>query len=547
MQKGKNPQRLFYLFTFLSGLSMSHHYTIGFLIFGFLYLIWVTDKKYFYDLKIITKAVFFFFLGLTPYLYLPWAASRSPGLNWGNPVNLKNFLIVISRKNFKNPLVPLSQSLGKKGIFFQFPFYLERIFFHFLYAPLFLAIGSIGISFRKKIRRELLFLLLIFFFTGPFFVVFLSDYPTDIPIRAAIMERFFLLSEIPLTIFIGLGIFWFLSAIGNLIRFDYLKIGLTFLLLLLCFIPIKIHYSYLSQKEASIFENYHKAVLDSFEPNSIFISLGDILAFGLEHQQLVNNRRKDALHIILTTFPASWYREQLREKRADLIIPEDREFIGFGPNWAVFDIARYNLEKYPLQIPFKSFPELQRDFQLIPGKASYEVKTLSEEIDVLQLYHDIENFWQQYPLEIYFENNEKKFTKLNRYPYLAWQINIRDTVANTHYQQGKYFKQEGYLEEALNSLKKATDLKKDRFAYPFLLGDTYFALGDFQNAAFYLEKAEKLNPHYLRTLEKLVKIYQQKQDLEKADYYLERLEKVKKEGGAIFEKVEEEPAIESVF
>lgn len=137
----------FNLMAFVSGLSISNHHTSMLLIAPlaassfFFYRHWLSLKK------LILMSVFFI-LGLSPYLYLPWSASRSPLLNWGDPSNWKNFIGVVTRAQY-HPQINDSWSGAIEQVRLQLQLFVNQVPF------VALVLGMGGLLLLWRIHRQI--------------------------------------------------------------------------------------------------------------------------------------------------------------------------------------------------------------------------------------------------------------------------------------------------------------------------------------------------------------------------------------------------------
>ena len=89
------PQKWYWLFAFLYGLSTGVHATMAFFAPAFLIFIWLTEPRMFRG-KALAFGMFFFVLGFAVYLYLPFRSLAGPVFNWGDPHTFQQLLIHLS-------------------------------------------------------------------------------------------------------------------------------------------------------------------------------------------------------------------------------------------------------------------------------------------------------------------------------------------------------------------------------------------------------------------------------------------------------------------
>jgi len=103
-----SENKYFLLAVFIFGLGMGNHHTLVFIVPVFLLVLWKIAGTL--RLRGYAAMVLLFLLGFSIYAYLPIRASKNPAFNWGNPVNLENFIRVVSRKDYGS----FSLTVGEK-------------------------------------------------------------------------------------------------------------------------------------------------------------------------------------------------------------------------------------------------------------------------------------------------------------------------------------------------------------------------------------------------------------------------------------------------
>ena len=84
--------RWLYAAAFAFGLGLGvHHVTVGLMLAAFGALVLATEGIAFYTSRRLAYAALWAFAGLSIYVYLPIAASRSPVMNWGDPRTFEHF------------------------------------------------------------------------------------------------------------------------------------------------------------------------------------------------------------------------------------------------------------------------------------------------------------------------------------------------------------------------------------------------------------------------------------------------------------------------
>ncbi|MBU1076322.1 MAG: DUF2723 domain-containing protein, partial [Spirochaetes bacterium] len=102
----KRNKKYLVLFSFIYGISLSHHPSAGLILPVYIILVIFINKErinYFKEwVRFFIEPLIFFLIGLGPFLYLIIRANANPPVNWGNPYDLKSLLFHIFRVEYKN-------------------------------------------------------------------------------------------------------------------------------------------------------------------------------------------------------------------------------------------------------------------------------------------------------------------------------------------------------------------------------------------------------------------------------------------------------------
>ncbi len=91
--------RYLLLAALLSGLCLTHHLTSGLLLPAGLLFVGLVDRRRLLEWRLMLRAAGLFFLGLTPYLYLPIRSWMDTPMEANNPSNFERFWYVVSGGN----------------------------------------------------------------------------------------------------------------------------------------------------------------------------------------------------------------------------------------------------------------------------------------------------------------------------------------------------------------------------------------------------------------------------------------------------------------
>lgn len=286
-----------YFFSFIFGLSLTHHHIILFLTPTIIYLLFRKKSKI--TKKIILRSFVLFSLGLIPYFYVFFASQNSSlPVNWMGSPTFSNFIALVSRATYgtfqsgENIIHdPLLKFIGIWA-FFDFvykDFRLPGIVFIFL-----------GIYEVYKYQKNY-FMPLFLGSISYLFFLFYAAFPLNNNFMLATFERFLLPAYIFLIFFISFGIFklkiifkkftsrFFVSgkvkSFSNLFNFTLLIFPLS--LFFLSYPKISI------LKRDFTAENFGQDILNSLPQNSILFLSTDTPLFDTQYVYYAQKYRQD--------------------------------------------------------------------------------------------------------------------------------------------------------------------------------------------------------------------------------------------------------------
>ncbi|MBI4009476.1 DUF2723 domain-containing protein, partial [Candidatus Roizmanbacteria bacterium] len=378
--KSKKVKYLYFLAFFL-GLSLTHHHTIILIFPALAYLI----RKH---LKIILKkktiflCLMLFLLGISVYLYVPIAASRNPVINWDSATNLKNFIHLVSRKDYG--VVTLGKSQGivpqsTKMIILKN--YLQTIVSTYSFQVVFVFLLGLVYLFFKD--RKLFFSLFVAsLLTGPLFI-FYSAYVATSSASLGILERFYTLSAVTFMFFVPFGFIIIKNFLNKKLSspiFSYIELSYFFI------VPIFLYKFNFPKTDLSKTQIGNELALDVFSTlpkNSVFFATGDTITFN------------------------TWYLRYVLKERADIEIinppgvgnniyldKEINEYYKKNPKVSLRDIVSKTFEVIRSKKPIfttQQIPNVSKDALLMPKGLIFELvdkKNLPSEEDYLKNIED---------------------------------------------------------------------------------------------------------------------------------------------------------------
>ncbi len=493
--------RYLYLFSFLFGLSIGNHMTI--LIAGpsFAFIIWKGLRKMKKKDKKrpgfqMVKALSFFLMGLSVYMYLLLRARQAPLLNWCNPGNLSNFLYSVLRKGYGSGLDTISQYYTLKEVIGpQMKHYFASLVKQFTLPGLFL----ISAGFYQWIKRERVFslsLLLLFLLSGPLFILW-AKMPSN-PHALAIIEPHYLMPNLALLLGLaGTGFY--------LTRRPGLRWMKPLLLLMPGFILI-LNFTDISKRENFLAHDFGRNILEFLPGNSVVLLRKDAPIFTLWYLQIVEKVREDVKVLAQALTGSYWYGPQKLVQWPGIVFgnlrrPEElKEFIlRYGAAIPLFF-------GYDVEMPEDFFKNFQMRSSGLVNRVSGEEAESGEEgwIKMKELYRyrgaysktEYDDFFSQDMLTYYaigLNQTGIHFWDKGQYSSAAeaylFSLSTDREFSNAYYNLGiNFFSQQKY-KAAILCFLKAVDLSRDYAEAYNNLGASYERMGVLNKAIEAYRKA----------------------------------------------------------
>ena len=451
--------------TFFFGLSLTNHQGLIFALPAFFYLLFATKKKF----KIMPK-IFLFFLGLSFYFVLPILAFKNPPLNWGNPTNLKNFLNLVLRKDFGT--FRLTDLPGGSRLT-SFQVYLS--FFPENFGLFGLFFGLLGFLALFKKKKIFWFLLLLFLFVGPFFVLFLR-LPFYTEIQTPVLERFFLLSAIIFGFFIGFGFDSLLSLGTNLI----FKKSLLVLLLVFSLSPLFLNFSKVNQKDNFSYYFYGINLLKTLPEDSVFLLSGDATTAIITYLQTVEEKRTDLYLLNYSLLPKNWYYQPLQQKYPQLNLPKKDALTGED----VVQLCQMGKPVFIFPL-YETCQEVLKNCSFLQKGLVVQLFPKEQVLDLEKEIQESESLWQSYigKDRLFWEPGKSLEERRVLYFYAAAQAGLAEV----------YFKS-GRTEEGIKALEKGRFISRDFTPATNVLAMLLAQRGEVDEAIHLEEEAVGLSP-----------------------------------------------------
>jgi hypothetical protein len=327
--------------SFVSGLALTNHHTVVLLAPAVCLVLWQRRAILLARPSTVLWSVIVFFLGLLPYLYVPWASSHHPTYNWGNVSSARDLIHLITRKDYGSHRLVSTPGYGGGSAFLRIVALCRS------FGPLAATLIALGAFRAYQARRWYFwFSLIAFVFAGLFFVWISNLNVATAPSALFVLQRFFLLSHVVVAPLIAFGILFIAETIPLVVpavRAASLPIvaGIVFIAAVGI---VAANYRQIDQSKNSIARRFGEDVFATADPGSILLGTGDGVVIPLIYLQTVEGIGQNVTLIPFHLLGTDWYVRQLRERHPDLIVPFDR-----------YDAVSNNLKMLVESNPIRTF------------------------------------------------------------------------------------------------------------------------------------------------------------------------------------------------
>ena len=312
--------------SFISGLSMcNQHTSILFIaVIGmWMFVSLLRDKSLTGRQFVLTGVAFLF--GLLPYIQLPLSAyfSNSP-ITWGNHKTLTAILNHITRGDYGS--MRLSANDHPSNFLVSFKLLTMDMIHELGMLTAVLCVFCLvtarnfpSIKTEVNVYVSALSLYTLFFCKQ-------ANIDTSRPFLSGVLERFWMQSNIVVSVLSGCGLWTLYSTI--LTKYPRLKNGLYAIFsigaLLVAWRQVSRNYSSCDMSENKIVETYGKAILDGLPPNSIVLLSGDVESYSTRYLRYCEGYRDDVDVIDSEMLGYPWFKETHQHGLKHFIFPEER-------------------------------------------------------------------------------------------------------------------------------------------------------------------------------------------------------------------------------
>jgi len=300
-----------YAAAFVFGLAMGvHHVTVALTLPAIAVVVYRTEGlKFFTSRRLLYAALISITALILVYSYLPWAASRSPAMNWGNPRSLQEIWWHITGRQYRVFFYFSPAAMGAQFVEFCRMSLRE---FGFAWLPLTLFLAGAGLaSTHKRDRTAFWFLLLIL----------LADLAYALSYEIAEdKDAYYLPAFISIAIAAGLGIHWLIQlAASRRSPIWTPSLAAATAIVLTSAIAFAANWPFNNRRHYFIADDYVENLFSTIAPNGLMLTQDWQVASPMLYAQEIEQRRRDVKVVDINLLRRSWYFDYLKLAHPDMI------------------------------------------------------------------------------------------------------------------------------------------------------------------------------------------------------------------------------------
>jgi tetratricopeptide (TPR) repeat protein len=300
-----------YAAAFVFGLAMGvHHVTVALALPAIAVLVYRTQGlKFFTSRRLLYAALISIGALILVYSYLPWAASRSPAMNWGNARSLQEIWWHITGRQYRVFFSFSTSTIGPQFVEFCRMALRE---FGFAWLPLTLFLAGAGLtSAHKRDRTAFWFLLLIL----------LADLAYALSYEIAEdKDAYYLPAFISIVIAAGVGIHWLIQlAVSRRSPVWTPSVAAAITIVLTSTAAFAANWPFNNRRHYFIADDYVENLFSTIAPNGLLLTQDWQVASPMLYVQEVEQRRPDVKAIDINLLRRSWYFDYLNHAHPALM------------------------------------------------------------------------------------------------------------------------------------------------------------------------------------------------------------------------------------
>jgi hypothetical protein len=304
-----NYDAYLYAAALVFGLALGdHHVTVGLTLPALAVIVYRTEGVRFFTSRRLIYAALISIAGLLAvYAYLPFAASRSPVINWGNPRSLQEIWWHITGRQYRVFLSFTPKIMGQQFVEFC-RMALREFGVAWLPLPLVLALAGFAGAYKRD-RTTFWFLL---------FIV-ISNLAYDLSYEIAEdKDAYYLPVFISISIAAAYGIRWLIQNATLKFKAPSLYWIATIAVLVTSATAFAANRPFNNRRRYFIAHDYVENLLSTIEPNGLLLTQDWQVVSPMFYAQEIEQRRPDVKVIDVNLLRRSWYFDYLRHAHPDL-------------------------------------------------------------------------------------------------------------------------------------------------------------------------------------------------------------------------------------
>ena len=286
------------------GLALGvHHVTVGLVLPAVAVIVYRTEGlRFFASRRLVCAALISVGALVAVYAYLPFAASRSPVINWGNPRSVQEIWWHITGRQYRVCLSFTPKMMGAQ--FFEFCKMASREFGPaWLPLPLVFAFAGIGSAFK---RDGTTFWFLLF--------IVIANLAYDLSYQIAEdKDAYYLPVFISIAIAAGFGIRWLIQlAVSKSMSVTRSYLVAATAILLTSATAFAANWPVNNRRDYFIAYDYVENLFSTIEPNGLLLTQDWQVASPMFYAQEIEQRRRDVKVVDVNLLRRSWYFDYLR-------------------------------------------------------------------------------------------------------------------------------------------------------------------------------------------------------------------------------------------
>src|SRR2546421_3791699 len=281
------------------GLALGdHHVTVGLTLPAVAVIVWRTQGlRFFTSRRLLYAALISIGALVAIYAYLPFAASRSPVINWGHPRSLQEIWWHLTGRQYQVYFSFKPEIMGEQ--FAEFCRMTLREF-GFPWFPLSLVLAFAGFADAFKRDRTTFWFLL---------MVIIADLAYALSYEIAEdKDAYYLPAFISIAVAAGLGIRWMIGrAVSKPAPAGRLSVAVAVVVLLVCAITLAANWPFNNRRQYFIAHDYVENLLSTIAPNSLLLTLDWQVVSPMFYAQEIEQRRRGVKVVDINLLRRSWY------------------------------------------------------------------------------------------------------------------------------------------------------------------------------------------------------------------------------------------------